>query len=126
MSQRGEVFPHVTVNNDAQRGRYLARQRTSIKRPKLPLYDLAYRRFSGAGDAIEGLHLELTFTIYGLVKSEFPCKTVGTGNFADTAMLIPFTTDLHFSSLQAVEFSLLTMVLYGLSCSSGTSQISDS
>jgi hypothetical protein len=65
-------------------------------------------------NSIEGLHLELSFTIYGLVESGFPRKTVGARALSDTAMLIPFSTDLHFSSLQAVKSSASTMVLHGV------------
>jgi hypothetical protein len=58
------------------------------------MYPHNIERSSSLDNGIEGLHLELSFTIYGLVKSKFPRETVGARHLSDTAMLIPFSTDL--------------------------------
>ena len=106
---------HATsVNYVAQYGCNLARQRARIESAKLPLYSPAYRCFGGVGNGIEGLHLELSFILCGLVKSEFSREIVGARDRSDTAMLIPFSTDLHFSSLQAMKSRVSIMVLQGV------------
>jgi hypothetical protein len=79
----------------------------------MPFYSLAYSRLSWILYGDEGLDLELTFALYSLVKSGFPCEAVGTGSFTDTAMLIPRMLDLHFRTFQGVKPSLSTMVSCG-------------
>jgi hypothetical protein len=66
---------------------------------------------------IECLDLKFTFAIWSRkIETELPSETLGTRDLTDTAMLIPFTTDLHLATLQGVEdvTSVSIMVFYGV------------
>jgi hypothetical protein len=66
---------------------------------------------------IECLDLKFTFAIWGRkIEAELPSETLGTRDLTDTAMLIPFTTDLHLATLQGAEdvTSVSIMVFYGV------------
>jgi hypothetical protein len=63
------------------------------------------------------LDLEFTFAIRGRnIEAELPSETLGTRDLTDTAMLIPFTTDLHLATLLGAEdvTSVSMMVFYGV------------
>jgi hypothetical protein len=63
------------------------------------------------------LDLEFTFAVWGRkIEAELPSETLGTRDLTDTAMLIPFTTDLHLATLQGAEdvTSVSIMVFYGV------------
>jgi hypothetical protein len=71
----------------------------------------------GVLHGVERLNLEFTFPIWSRnIEPEPPSETLGTGNFADTAMLIPLTTDFHLATLPGVEdvAILSVMVFYGV------------
>ena len=65
---------------------------------------------------IKRLNLEFTFPVrIGRVVPELPSKALRARNFTDTAMLIPFTSDLHRLTLHgADDLSVSTVVLYGV------------
>jgi hypothetical protein len=74
------------------------------------------------------LDLEFTFPIGSSnIESEFPSKPLGAGNFTDTAMLIPLTTDFHFATLPNVEDAAIisTMVFCGVHESPNTLYVVD-
>ena len=61
--------------------------------------------------------LKFTFAIWGRkIEAELPSETLGTRDLTDTAMLIPFTTDLHLTTLQGAEdvTSVSIMVFCGV------------
>jgi hypothetical protein len=63
------------------------------------------------------LDLEFTFAVWGRkIEAELPSETLGTRDLTDTAMLIPFTTDLHLATLPGAEdvTSVSMMVFYGV------------
>lgn len=54
--------------------------------------------------SVERLGLEFTFAVRSRnIEPEFPSKPLGTGNLADTAMLITLTVDSHLTTLPGVE-----------------------
>ena len=111
-----ELFHHVAVDHRAQGRCHLAAERTGVERGELPFDCLADLTLGSVLRRVECLDLEFTFSAGGRnIEPEFLSKTVGTWNFTDTAMLIPFTIDFHPATLSGAEdvASVATMVLRG-------------
>jgi hypothetical protein len=116
VAKSGEFFPHVAVNDGAERGVNLAAEGPRVERGQLPFDGFADIPLGRVLRRIEGLDLELSDSVNGLVESEFPSETLGTRDFTDAAMLISFTIDFHIPTLPGVESVAIvsSMVLYGV------------
>jgi hypothetical protein len=128
VAKGGEFIRHVAVNDGPECGGNLSPERPGVERGELSLHGHADITLRGVPHGVKRLDLEFTFTVRGRnIESEFPSKPLGTGNLADTAMLITLTTDFHLATLPGVEdvAILSSMVLCGVYNSSSISEIID-
>jgi len=94
-----EFFFHVAIDNRAERGGDLSPECASVERRELTFNGDADITLGWVLRGIERFCFEFTFPVRSRnIESELSSKPLGAGNFADIAMLIPFTTDSHFAT----------------------------